>query len=78
MNDRKREQHEFLSKHGLNIAPTTSDGIETVINSNLFFGLTRSTFLPFIRNQFVVDAAQDYYYYWIGVISLAYLYNLLV
>lgn len=76
---RIREHHEFLCKHGLHGAPSNPNAAENSVHSTtLFFGVTRQTFWSFLRDRFVVDSSQDYYYYWIEIVSLAYIYNLFV
>uniref|UniRef100_A0A914QZG9 Ion transport domain-containing protein n=1 Tax=Panagrolaimus davidi TaxID=227884 RepID=A0A914QZG9_9BILA len=75
-----QEQNAFFNKYGMgnqqtntsaeNVNPETVAHISRVKKMKLWF--------IFAWRELVIDSSTDSYYYWLGVISFAYLYNLLL
>uniref|UniRef100_A0A914GS35 Ion transport domain-containing protein n=1 Tax=Globodera rostochiensis TaxID=31243 RepID=A0A914GS35_GLORO len=76
----EREQHAFFTKYGI----STSDGVQQeeyasdLSNNVRVFDWNGISINEFFRQKFVVDPYTDYYYRWMGVVTLAYCYNLLL
>lgn len=68
-----RQQTEFLTKFGLGM-PITSNVSEAVVPKIEWEGKK----IDFIRNKLVFDPRADYYYKWLLVVSIAFIYNLIV
>ncbi|KAH7731230.1 CBN-TAX-4 protein [Aphelenchoides avenae] len=67
-NNVSAEQNNFFQKFG--IGPSTAD-------TNEYDEFSKGR-LKYIWNKLVVDANASYFYYWIAIVSCAYVYNLLV
>ncbi|KAL7076795.1 hypothetical protein ACQ4LE_004068 [Meloidogyne hapla] len=82
-----REQQAFFSKYGI----STSDGVvqnqleekqNTYSNRGWLcfknIDLNGVSLFEYVRHRLVFDPYRDYYYYWLGIVTLAYGYNLML
>uniref|UniRef100_A0A915EIA1 Uncharacterized protein n=1 Tax=Ditylenchus dipsaci TaxID=166011 RepID=A0A915EIA1_9BILA len=69
-----REQAAFLNKYGMTMSSVTGEGAAPHQRDSLLNYLN----WEYLKDKFVIDPSKDHYYYWTGIVSLAYLYNLLV
>ncbi|KAL3100073.1 hypothetical protein niasHT_022901 [Heterodera trifolii] len=75
----EREQLAFFTKFGI----STSDSVQQekscdLSNATKVFAWDGLSKWEFFRDKFVLEPSRDYYYRWLGIVTLAYCYNLLL